>query len=312
VCPTQGAELEEFTASLFDSAPSVLIGTPDSLWFVCCEVHRRRCQSAGVEHLLLDEEAIFPFLDLIVVDEVSDVVVPHAVSSSSKLLSALTRDARSEAKVQVVFVSATMGPSIMSHIQAYMKRGAFLSHADRILEGSAQVHAANTKVAVPRLNRPPPQLTTTFYFADTFEEQIASIRLTLKAFPLSDSLALLLIPHDSSPRIVNKFRKALSPYELHEDPKLAQIGEQNAFLVLKATDISGMDIANVSHVFVLSLPKTAAEWVHWIGRCGRMGAKGVAATVIPRSFGRTMSAFAEAVDIPFKVTNRSFDPFFAR
>jgi ATP-dependent RNA helicase RhlE len=81
-------------------------------------------------------------------------------------------------------------------------------------------------------------------------------------------------------------RSGWSATQIHGDRSQAQ---RNAALrsfseghhrVLVATDVAarGIDVANIAHVVNFDLPKVAEDFVHRIGRTGRMSAKGTAST----------------------------------
>jgi superfamily II DNA/RNA helicase len=52
--------------------------------------------------------------------------------------------------------------------------------------------------------------------------------------------------------------------------------------ILIATDVAsrGIDVPNISHVINYDEPATYADYIHRIGRTGRIGKKGVALTFV--------------------------------
>ena len=50
--------------------------------------------------------------------------------------------------------------------------------------------------------------------------------------------------------------------------------------ILVCSDIAsrGLDVPNVSHVFQMKLPETVDEYIHKVGRAGRLGRRGKAIT----------------------------------
>ncbi|WP_261818043.1 DEAD/DEAH box helicase [Vibrio gallicus] len=58
--------------------------------------------------------------------------------------------------------------------------------------------------------------------------------------------------------------------------------ERAVYKILVTTDIAsrGIDISNVSHVFNFDMPKHTEEYVHRVGRTGRAGNKGCAASLV--------------------------------
>src|SRR5690606_18154732 len=73
--------------------------------------------------------------------------------------------------------------------------------------------------------------------------------------------------------------------------------------VLVATDVAarGIDVPGVSHVFNLGVPQAAETYVHRVGRTGRAGAVGVAATFVPprdaQRFRRMLAAAGVKVEM---------------
>jgi ATP-dependent RNA helicase RhlE len=81
-------------------------------------------------------------------------------------------------------------------------------------------------------------------------------------------------------------RSGWSATQIHGDRSQSQ---RNAALrsfseghhrILVATDVAarGIDVANIAHVVNFDMPKVAEDFVHRIGRTGRMSAKGIAST----------------------------------
>ena len=58
--------------------------------------------------------------------------------------------------------------------------------------------------------------------------------------------------------------------------------KQDEISILLATDVAsrGLDIDNVSHVINYDLPETYDDYIHRIGRTGRMNKKGTALTFV--------------------------------
>ena len=52
--------------------------------------------------------------------------------------------------------------------------------------------------------------------------------------------------------------------------------------ILVATDVAsrGIDVPDITHVINYDPPATAADYIHRVGRTGRMGKKGVALTFV--------------------------------
>lgn len=58
--------------------------------------------------------------------------------------------------------------------------------------------------------------------------------------------------------------------------------KQNEIQILLATDVASraLDIDNVTHVINYDLPQTYDDYIHRIGRTGRVNKKGVALTFV--------------------------------
>jgi len=57
---------------------------------------------------------------------------------------------------------------------------------------------------------------------------------------------------------------------------------ENSIKILVATDVAarGLDIKDISHVINFDEPATYEDYIHRIGRTGRIGKKGIALTFV--------------------------------
>lgn len=76
------------------------------------------------------------------------------------------------------------------------------------------------------------------------------------------------------------------------------------FVVCPSHAVRGMDRVDLTHVFILARPASAAEYAHWCGRVGRCGRYGTAVTFLARRATREMSGFCAALDVEFRVQRR--------
>ncbi len=68
--------------------------------------------------------------------------------------------------------------------------------------------------------------------------------------------------------------------------------------ILIATDVAarGIDVASITHVINIGLPRKAEDYVHRIGRTGRAGRSGVAVTILHHKDGRLLSEVTRFID----------------
>ncbi|EPY27203.1 DEAD/DEAH box helicase [Angomonas deanei] len=76
------------------------------------------------------------------------------------------------------------------------------------------------------------------------------------------------------------------------------------YILCRCSTVRGLHLNGLTHVFIFAQPQSSSEYAHWCGRVGRMGAKGVAVTVLPRRGVRQQHTFCEVLHIPFKVERR--------
>ena len=71
-----------------------------------------------------------------------------------------------------------------------------------------------------------------------------------------------------------------------------QAFRQGKITYLVATDVvgRGIDVTNISHIINYDLPEDPENYVHRIGRTGRMGADGVAIAFVTREQGKELTA----------------------
>ncbi len=77
--------------------------------------------------------------------------------------------------------------------------------------------------------------------------------------------------------------------------------------ILVATDVAarGLDVQDISHIVNYSLPMTAEDYVHRIGRTGRMGKKGKAVTFIMPGEFRRLRYIAQQAGVEIKKSELS-------
>ncbi len=71
---------------------------------------------------------------------------------------------------------------------------------------------------------------------------------------------------------------------------------------LVATDVvgRGIDITNISHIINFDVPELSDDYVHRVGRTGRMGKQGVAFTLVTPEQGSELSAIEQKINVLLK------------
>ena len=74
--------------------------------------------------------------------------------------------------------------------------------------------------------------------------------------------------------------------------RIMQAFRDGKIVCLVATDVvgRGIDVTNISHIINYDLPEDPENYVHRIGRTGRMGADGVAIAFVTKEQGRELTA----------------------
>ena len=289
--------------------PYVVVGTADVLlrFFT---VRRDAIASSLRPHKSLLSRPIMSTIDTIIVDEVDATLPPHDPKApGNQLLDGMCRFVKYQAPLHLLFCSATLAPTAMSHVRQYMRKSVFLSMSSCIMEDGAAPSPFTVAQASHVLCRD--TIAHLFYLADNLMEQKESI----------DHALLQCAKHHAGP-IEALFLLSSAAYEetftqqvllkLHnkvvvvppENPCSTHAGMRAR--VISADSARGLDFPCLTHVFLLCTPKTPMEYAHLAGRVGRMGQPGVCVSVIPRSFARFASQHCEALGIAFRVERRKY------
>src|SRR5207302_102410 len=80
--------------------------------------------------------------------------------------------------------------------------------------------------------------------------------------------------------------------------KIMQAFRDGKIIYLVATDVvgRGIDVTNISHIINYDLPDDPENYVHRIGRTGRMGADGIAIAFVTREQGRELTAIEALIN----------------
>lgn len=203
----------------------------------------------------------FADFDIIVLDEV-DQMLDMGFINDIKLIISNLKETR-----QSLFFSATMSPKIREIADTLLRNPVKI-------EIAKQSASKNVEQNIVKINNSKGKL-------ETLHELIASltyekILIFSKTKRGADDLATAL---------QNKGHKVEA---LHGDKSLGQrmrimgnfkSGEMD---ILIATDVAsrGIDVPNISHVINYDEPATYADYIHRIGRTGRIGKKGYALTFV--------------------------------
>lgn len=178
---------------------------------------------------------------------------------------------------RAIFVSATLGGTLREFLNVVF--GASNSpNFERIIDCSAHLNLSNIRhdfIHLPEFDK-----------HKTFEGVIKGIMPQLKK---QKSKAIIFCDSVKSAQSTEYFMQQLGieSVSLHGDVP-ARLRVQNydrfqrgdvSFLV--ATDVGGrgLDFKKVSHVVNFDFPKTAADYLHRVGRTGRAGSKGIAVSL---------------------------------
>jgi superfamily II DNA/RNA helicase len=203
----------------------------------------------------------FADFDIIVLDEV-DQMLDMGFINDIKLIISNLKDTR-----QSLFFSATMSSKIRD-VASNLLRNPIT------IEIAKQSAAKNVEQNIVKINNSKGKL-------ETLHELLAGLEFDkvlvfAKTKRGADDLALAL---------QNKGHKVDA---LHGDKSLGQrmrilsSFKKSEIEILIATDVAsrGIDVPNISHVINYDEPATYADYIHRIGRTGRIGKKGVALTFV--------------------------------
>jgi superfamily II DNA/RNA helicase len=199
--------------------------------------------------------------DIIVLDEVDQMLDMGFIHDIKLIVSSLKKEKQS------LFFSATMNPKIEEIANSFLQNPVKIEIAK---QGSAK----NVDQDIVKIHHSKSKLDTLheILVSTDFEKVLVFAKTKRGAEELSINLK-------------NKGHKADA---LHGDKSLGQrmrimaSFRKNEIDILVATDVAarGIDIPDISHVINFDEPATKEDYIHRIGRTGRIGKKGVALTFV--------------------------------
>ncbi|MEO1795210.1 MAG: DEAD/DEAH box helicase, partial [Pseudomonadota bacterium] len=241
-----GVSFEEQNRKL-DRGADVLIATPGRL---LDHFQRGKLLLTGVEILVIDEA-----------DRMLDMGFIPDIERICKLL---------PPKRQTLFFSATMPPEIQRLVDQFLR------------------HPIRIEVAPPATTAK--TITQSFTFCENGEDwaKREMLRDLIRAQEIKNAIIFCNRKRDVAILLKSLTKHGFNAGALHGDmdqtSRMATLASfrNNEIQLLAASDVAarGLDIPDVSHVFNFDVPLAADDYVHRIGRTGRAGREGYAATLV--------------------------------
>ncbi|KAF2072619.1 hypothetical protein CYY_006078 [Polysphondylium violaceum] len=89
-------------------------------------------------------------------------------------------------------------------------------------------------------------------------------------------------------------------YDVQENQRFYQKDKESILYIAKEDAIRGIDIAQVSHVFILNVPVNTNNFLHMIGRTARMGNKGNIVSIYHPALSSKYNSTMKSLNIPFE------------
>ncbi|WP_395343714.1 DEAD/DEAH box helicase [Ningiella sp. W23] len=192
-------------------------------------------------------------------------------------------------KRQTMMFSATMDSAEISHMTQLMLKSPEKIRIDKVATGHEDIAQR-------------------FYFADGVEHKNDLLVKCLKLEGREQAL-VFTATRDDTQRIVQWLKQhqisaAFLHGELLQNQRSAVINDftRGKTGVLVTTDLAsrGLDIANIAKVINYDLPKFADEYIHRIGRTGRAGNQGKAASLVSKKDWASLLAIQERLKHRFE------------
>ena len=178
---------------------------------------------------------------------------------------------------QTIFVSATIDEPINRLARQYMR-------------DPLEVNVSRDHLTVDEVEQ--------FYVTAEPRDKFRLLRMLLKQQAPEIAIVFCNTKH-AARKLAKKLHDAgVDAIEIHGDlvqrkrDRVMSLFRKHQIRVLVATDLAarGIDVSAVTHIYNYDLPQDPEIYVHRVGRTARMGAKGVAVTLVTRDQGGELTA----------------------
>lgn len=260
-CMAGGKHMRRQTQELQDGT-QIVVGTPGR---VMDHIHRRTFKTDDLWCVVLDEA-----------DRMLDIGFRPAIE---KILRACPKDR------QTMLLSATMAPDVERLCKRYM-------------EDPVHINCSQTQISVETIEQ-------RYFTVRHDEKQSTLIRLLEREQP--KQVIIFCRTKRGTDRLHRALQSELSKIKSLASSQLACIhGDMNqrdrdrVFNALRAGEVGilvatdvvgrGIDVSTVSHIINYDMPLDCDDYVHRVGRTGRMGREGIAFTFVTADEGQQLTA----------------------
>ncbi|MBI4719388.1 MAG: DEAD/DEAH box helicase [Planctomycetes bacterium] len=254
IVPIYGGQKMAAQVHQLGRRPHFIVGTPGR---VIDFMRRGSLSIAEARHVILDE-----------VDRMLDIGFRDDIRG---ILSKVT------AQHQTIFVSATIAGEIRQLARQYM-------------QDPAEINVSQDKLTVDDVDQ-------SFITVEGYDK-FPLLRLILKQENPAIAIVFCNTKHAARKLAKKLFDAGIDAKEIHGDlvqqkrDRVMERFRRHQIRVLVATDLAsrGIDVSAVSHIINYDIPPDPEVYVHRIGRTARMGARGVAISLVTREQGKELTA----------------------
>jgi ATP-dependent RNA helicase DeaD len=190
---------------------------------------------------------------------------------------------RAPSERQTIFVSATIDDEIKRLAMRYMRQ-------------PAEINVSQDKLTVE-------EVTQSYVSVEPYDK-FRALRLILKEENPPTAIIFCNTKHAARKLAKKLHDGGIDCTEIHGDlmqnkrDRVMDKFRKNQIRVLVATDLAarGIDVSHVSHIINYDIPEDAEIYVHRIGRTARMGARGVAITLVTREQGEELTRVEKLIN----------------